>query len=45
MTDITKIAAGLTKAEEVYRSLDHLDHVTDVIVAAFKAERKRAGGG
>jgi hypothetical protein len=38
-------AEDLAMAREVYRSLDRLDHVTDVIVAAFKAERKRAGGG
>jgi hypothetical protein len=37
-------AEDLAMAQEVYRSLDRLDHVTDVIVAAFKAERKRAGG-
>ena len=38
-------AEDLAMAQEVYRSLEYLDHVTDVIVAAFKAERKRAGGG
>jgi hypothetical protein len=38
-------ADDLAMAEEVYRSLGYSDHVTDVILAAFKAERKRAGGG
>ena len=38
-------AEDLAMAEEVYRSLGYSDHVTDVILAAFKAERKRAGGG
>jgi hypothetical protein len=38
-------AEDLAMAEEVFRSFDYLGHVTDVIVAAFKAERKRAGGG
>jgi hypothetical protein len=38
-------ADDLAMAREVYRPFDYLGHVTDVIVAAFKAERKRAGGG
>jgi hypothetical protein len=38
-------AEDLAMAQEVFRSFDYLGHVTDVIVAAFKAERKRAGGG
>jgi hypothetical protein len=37
-------AEDLAMAQEVCRSLDYLNHITDVIVAAFKAERKRAGG-
>jgi hypothetical protein len=37
-------AEDLAMAQEVFRSFAYLGHVTDVIVAAFKAERKRAGG-
>jgi hypothetical protein len=38
-------AEDLAMAQEVYRLYGYLDHFTEVIVAAFKAERKRAGGG
>jgi hypothetical protein len=39
-------AEDLAMAQDVFfRSFDYLGHVADVIVAAFKAERKRAGGG
>jgi hypothetical protein len=38
-------AEDLAMAQEVFRSFGYAGHVTDVIVAAFKAERKRAGGG
>jgi hypothetical protein len=37
-------AEDLAMAQEVFRSFAYLGHVTDIIVAAFKAERKRAGG-